>query len=55
MNQFLNFTYKMCLQAFDSGLVPAAYVVCSLNMLIQILFSVLFGSKCLPKIRGYRG
>ena len=52
---FLSFSYKLCSRAAGSDFVPVAYVVCALNMTTQILFSVLFGSKGLPKIRGYRG
>lgn len=55
MNQFLNFGFKLVIQASKSGVVPAALIVSSFNMLVQILFSACFGSKGLPKIRGYRG
>lgn len=55
MEYMLNFTYKLCMFAASSHYIPAATVIASLNMLVQILFSVCFGSKGLPKIRGYRG
>lgn len=51
----LGWTYNLCLTASSSAFVPAALVVASLNMLIQIAFSVCFGTKGLSKIRGYRG
>lgn len=55
MEYMLNFTYGLCQFAGKTHLIPAATVIASLNMLVQILFSVCFGSKGLPKIRGYRG
>lgn len=55
MIDMLSWTYSICLFAAKSGVLPAAVVVASLNLLVQILFSAAFGSKGLPKIRGYRG
>ena len=51
----LDFSAKLCVIAFSCPYVPAALIVASLNMLVQIAFSVMFGSKGLPKVRGYRG
>lgn len=51
----IDFSLKLVLKAADSGMVPAGMVVASLNMLIQILFDLCFGSKGIPVIRGYRG
>ena len=52
----INWTYQLCFRVFEnSKFVDAALIVASLNMLFQIFFSVLFGTKGLPKIRGYRG
>ena len=35
--------------------IPTALIVSSLNMLVQILFSMLFGADHVPKLRGRRG
>lgn len=51
----IDFSLKLVLAAADTPIVPAALVVSSLNMLIQILFDICYGSKGMPKIRGYRG
>lgn len=51
----VDFTLKLCVDAFKSGIVPYAYVVASLNLLVQSLFNIAFGSKGIPKARGYRG
>ena len=52
----LNWSYNLCIWVHENhGLIPAAMIVCSLNMLIQILIDWAFGSKGLPKLRGYRG
>lgn len=55
MIEFLHFSFKLCSAAAKSEILPAAFIVAALNMSTQILFSVCFGSKGLPKIRGYRG
>lgn len=55
MEQFLHFSFKLCSVAAKSEILPVAFIVAALNMSTQILFSVCFGSKGLPKIRGYRG
>lgn len=54
MIDVLSWTYSICIFAARSGVIPAAVVVASLNLLVQILFSAAFGAKGLPKIRGYR-
>lgn len=51
----MGWTFSLCKEAFDSALVPAALVISSLNMLLQVFISAVFGTKGLPKIRGYRG
>ena len=48
------FSLKMVLAASGSGMVPAALIISSLNMLVQVMFDLCFGSKGIPKIRGYR-
>lgn len=51
----IDFSLKLVTAASGSGMVPAALIISSLNMLVQILFDLCFGSKGIPKIRGYRG
>ena len=51
----IDFSFKMIMSAVNSGVVPAALIVASFNMLVNIAFSVMFGSRGIPKIRGYRG
>lgn len=51
-----NWSYSLCLWVFNhKGIVPAALVVASLNMLVQIGFDIMFGAKHVIKIRGDRG
>lgn len=51
-----NWSYQLCLWVFShKGIVPAALVVASLNMLIQIAFDLMFGEKKNIKARGDRG
>lgn len=52
----LNFSYSLVTWVMNNhGLVPAALVVASLNLLIQVLLDWCFGGKGMPKLRGYRG
>lgn len=51
----LDFSLKLCMAASSSPVVSMAVIVASLNMLVQITFSIVFGSKGICKIRGYRG
>lgn len=52
----IDYSYNLVIfVANNTDIFPAAIVVASLNLLIQTLFSLIFGSKGLPKIRGYRG
>ena len=51
----LNWSLKVILTASNSDFVPAALVVASLNMLVQILLDACFGHKNNMKIRGDRG
>ena len=38
-----------------TDVIPMAVVIAALNMLIQNFINLVFGSKGLPKLRGYRG
>lgn len=38
----------------DSFVLPVSLVLASLNMLVQILFSAIFGADSAPKLRGER-
>lgn len=52
----INFSYSLVMFVMNhSDVVPAALVVASLNMLVQILFSLVFGADHVPKLRGDRG
>lgn len=52
----LNFSYSLVIYMIQShGGIPAALVVASLNLLIQVLLDWVFGGKGMPKLRGYRG
>ena len=39
----------------NKSVFPASIIVAALNMLVQNLINLVFGSKGLPKLRGYRG
>lgn len=52
----IDFSYNLvrfCMN--NANVFPAALVVAACNMLVQGLFNLIFGSKGLPKLRGYRG
>lgn len=52
----INFSYNLILYVMNhSGVLPVAMVVSSLNMLVQVLFSLIFGADHVPKLRGDRG
>lgn len=52
----INYSYQLVLWAMNhGGVLPAALVVASLNMLVQVLFSLVFGADHVPKLRGDRG
>lgn len=52
----LNFSYSLVVwMSQHHGIVPAALVIASLNLLIQVLLDWVFGGKGMPKLRGYRG
>lgn len=52
----IDYSYNLVLfVANNTDIFPAALVVAALNLLVQNLFNLIFGSKGLPKIRGYRG
>lgn len=51
-----SFSYNLVIFMMrHTGCVPAALVVASLNMLVQVLFSLIFGADHVPKLRGDRG
>ena len=52
----INYSYQLVLWVLNhGGVFPAALIVSSLNMLVQILFSLVFGADHVPKLRGDRG
>ena len=52
----INFSYSL-LTFFmkHRAFIPGAVVVAAANMLVQNFLNLIFGSKGLPKLRGYRG
>lgn len=51
-----NFTYSLVAFVMNNNsIIPAALVVASGNLLVQNFINLVFGSKGLPKLRGYRG
>lgn len=51
-----NFSLSLCVWMFyHDGFIPAAVIIASLNLLIQVLLDWVFGGKGMPKLRGYRG
>lgn len=52
----INFSYALVVWMINNhGMIPAALVVASLNLLIQVFVDWVFGGKGMPKLRGYRG
>lgn len=52
----IHFTYELCNYFMHhKDVIPSAVVIACANMLIQNTFNLMFGSKGLPKLRGYRG
>lgn len=51
-----NFTYSLVVFVMNNdSIIPAALVVAAGNLLVQNFINLVFGSKGLPKLRGYRG
>lgn len=49
----INFAYDLCYKLLKNpDSAHAAFLIASLNMLIQILFSAVFGADHVPKLRG---
>lgn len=52
----IDFSYNLvrfCMQ--NANVFPVALCIAAGNMLVQGFFNLIFGSKGLPKLRGYRG